>query len=75
MKFVKAVEVWHRTKPGLLVFALVELALAYAFVSWAIDTGSLLDYFCAIVLIIGGVQNLGKLASLLLKGRVRHAAE
>ncbi len=52
---------WHHTKAGLLVFGLVELALAYAFASWAIDSGRLLAWSLAIILLIGGLQNLGKL--------------
>ncbi len=61
MGFVRRIQAWYHTKPGLITFGLVKLALAYAFVSWAIDTGSLLDYACAIVLIIGGLQDFKKL--------------
>ena len=40
------------------VFGLVALALAYVFVSWAIDSGSLLDYAIALLLIFVGVREL-----------------
>jgi hypothetical protein len=52
---------WHKSKVGLLIFGLAELALAYVFASWAIDTGSLLDWFLAIVLLVGGLQNIVRL--------------
>ncbi len=52
---------WHQTKTGLLVFALLELGLAYVFASWAIDAGNLLDYLCTFILLVGGVQNLIRL--------------
>ena len=52
---------FHRTSAGCIVFGLGELALAYVFASWAIDSGSLIDWFLAIVLLVGGVQNLIKL--------------
>lgn len=52
---------WHQTKTGLLVFGLVELMGAYVFASWAIDTGSLIDWFLAFILLIGAAQNLIRL--------------
>lgn len=41
-----------------IVFGLVGLALAYVFISFAIDSGSLLDYSIALVLLIIGVREL-----------------
>jgi hypothetical protein len=52
---------WHKTRIGLLVFGLVELAAAYGFASWAIDSGSLWDWLFTILFFVGGVQNLVKL--------------
>lgn len=52
---------WHETKQGLALFAVVEAALAYVFVSLAIDSGSLLEWTLAIVLIIGVMQNIVRL--------------
>jgi len=60
MKFVQKIHEWHETKTGLLVFGLAELVLAYVYLSFAIDTGSLLDWFLTFVLLIGAVQNLGR---------------
>jgi hypothetical protein len=65
---VKALDTWHKTRAGLLTFALVELLLAYGAASWAIDSGNILLYIMTIVLIIGGLQNLIKLVIALLHG-------
>lgn len=40
---------WQETKGGLLFIILFNLFLVYIFASLAIDTGSLLQYFIAIV--------------------------
>lgn len=60
---------WHQTKIGYLVFGLVEIVLAYAAVSWAIDSGRLLAYLLGIVFLIGGAQNIVKCIAKV----VRHA--
>ena len=52
---------WHQTKLGLLVFALLELALAYGFVSLSIDRGNLFWYLLTLIFLIGFLQNLIKL--------------
>lgn len=52
---------WHKTKPGLAIFGLFELLLAYAFTSLAIDRGSLWAYLLAALFLIGGLHNLFKL--------------
>lgn len=48
---------WHNTKPGLLVFGLVELGLSYGFFSWAVDNGKLQAWALAFVFFIGAAQN------------------
>ena len=53
----KNVQAWHETRLGNLVFALAELALAYAFVSLAIDTGSLWYYALTLLFAIGFLRN------------------
>jgi len=65
---LKAIDKWHKTRAGLLAFALVELLLAYAAASWAIDSGNLLVYLLTIVLLIGSLQNFIKLLSRLAHG-------
>ncbi len=41
------------------VFGLVALGLAYVFISWAIDSGSLLDYAITLMLTFIGIKELG----------------
>jgi len=60
---------WHKTRIGLLVFALVELALCYGFLSWAIDSGNLFDWLFTILFFVGGVQNLVKLVWKVTRGQ------
>lgn len=52
---------WHKTKLGLLVFGVVELAIAYGFGSLAIDRGSLVWYILVITFLVGALQNFAKL--------------
>lgn len=39
-------------------FGLAALALAYIFISWAIDSGSLLDYLITLILLFVGLREL-----------------
>jgi uncharacterized membrane protein HdeD (DUF308 family) len=39
-------------------FGLLSLVIAYVFASWAIDSGSLLDYAITLLLIVVGLQQL-----------------
>jgi hypothetical protein len=39
-------------------FGLAALALAYVFISWAIDSGSLLDYAITLLLLFIGLREL-----------------
>ena len=41
------------------VFGLVALALAYGFISLAVDSGSLLDYAITLVLLVLGLRETG----------------
>ncbi|MDB5164601.1 MAG: hypothetical protein JWL89_227 [Candidatus Saccharibacteria bacterium] len=58
---IQKLDKWHKTKLGLLIFGLVELGLAYGFVSLAIDRGSFLYYAAALIFLIGALQNITKL--------------
>lgn len=60
---------WHKTKLGLLVFAVVELLIAYIFVSLSISYGNLWWYLFATIFAIGSVQNLFKLIGSLIRDR------
>ena len=65
---MKTVDKWHKTRAGLLVFALVELLLAYAAASWAVDSGNLLLYAATLILVLGSVHNLVKLLGTFIHG-------
>jgi hypothetical protein len=60
---------WHQTKLGLLVFGVIELAVAYGFASLAIDRGNLLYYLLAFILLVGSLQNLFRLVRSLMHGK------
>jgi hypothetical protein len=53
-------DTWHKTRSGLLVFALVELGLAYGFASLAIDRGNLWYYLLTLLFIIGASQSTAR---------------
>jgi hypothetical protein len=61
MKMIKTLDRWHRTKPGLFVACLVELAIAYGLASLAIDRGNLWWYLLTIVFFIGALKNFFQL--------------
>lgn len=52
---------FHTTKPGLLIFGLLELALVYTFISLAIDRGNFLYYLLTLIFLVVSLQNLVKL--------------
>lgn len=63
---IQKLDLWHKTKVGYLAFAVVELALAYGFISLAIDRGSLWWYVLTLIFLVGGLKNLLKLMQMLL---------
>jgi len=58
---MQALDKWHKTKTGYLVFGIVELALSYLFISLALDSAHTWQYVLSILLLIGGVHNLIKI--------------
>lgn len=60
---------WHKTKLGLLVFALVELGIAYLLASLSIDTGNLWYYLGTLIFLVGALQNFAKLIGKLINGK------
>ena len=62
-------DTFHKSKPGYLVFALVELAGAYGFASLAIDRGSWWWYLLTLIFLVGSLQNLVKLIGSLFHGK------
>ena len=63
----KQLDKFHKTKSGHLLFGLIELGVAYGFVSLAIDKGSFLCYFLTLVFLVGALKNFVKLG-----GKVLH---
>ena len=57
MNFRK-LDTFHKTRTGYIVFGLVELAMCYGFVDWALDTGNLLWWAAAIILLVVALQDL-----------------
>jgi hypothetical protein len=58
---IKTIKHWHHTKVGLLVFAVVELIVAYGFGSLSINSGNLWWYLLTIIFIVGTIQNITRL--------------
>ena len=54
---IEKLDKWHKTHLGLLVFAIVELAVAYGFFSLSIDRGNFLWYILTLIFLFGGIQN------------------
>ncbi len=58
---LKQLDTWHKSKPGLLVFGLIELGITYGFASLAIDRGNPWWYLLTLVFLVGALQNFIKL--------------
>lgn len=59
---LQGVNKFHKTRLGYLVFGLVELGLAYIFALWALDSGNLLEWLLALILFVGFLQNIARMA-------------
>jgi hypothetical protein len=57
MNIITQLDKFHKTRLGYAVFGLVELALAYATASWAVDNGSLWLWILTLVLVVGALRN------------------
>lgn len=66
---ISKLDAWHKTKIGLLIFAVLELGIAYVFVSLAIDKGNFLYYLLTLIFLFGGLQNLVKLIGKIVNGK------
>ncbi len=66
---IQKLDTWHKTKLGLLLFALVELAIAYGFMCLSIDRGNFFWYVLTLVFLIGFLKNTVALAATLLPSR------
>ena len=72
---LKQLDKFHKTHIGYLVFGLVELGLAYWFVSLAINSGSLWEWALAIILLVGTLQNIVKLIGIFIYGNKHNASK
>jgi hypothetical protein len=55
---LQALDKFHKTRIGYVVFGLVELAMCYGFVDWAIDSGNLLWWAAVVILFVIALQDL-----------------
>ena len=69
MKMIRKFDTWHQTKVGLLVMGLIELGVAYGFVSLSIDRGNLWWYLLTIIFFVGALQNLARLIGASVHGK------
>jgi hypothetical protein len=59
---LRAIDQFHKTRLGYLVFGLVELGLASLVSFKAIGTGSLWLWTLTFILLVGFLQNFGRMA-------------
>ena len=66
---IEKLDSFHKTKSGYLLFGLVELLIAYGFISLAIDRGNLWWYLLTLVFLFGSLQNFIKLIGKIAHGK------
>ncbi len=71
MSPLKQLDKLHKTRPGLLIFGLAELAIAYGFASLSIDRGNFWWYLLALIFLVGALQNIFRLIGTFLHGKRR----
>ena len=57
---LQALDKFHKTRLGYLVFGLVELVLAVIVANAALDSGNLWQWFVVFVGLFGFAQNIGR---------------
>lgn len=68
MGTLRNIDIFHKTKSGLLVFLVAEVGLVYLFGSLAINSGSAWEWTLVLVLLIGSFDNILKLIGKLIHG-------
>jgi hypothetical protein len=68
MKMINQLDKWHKTRFGLLLAILAELAIAYGFASLAIDRGNLWWYLLTIIFFIAALKNFFRLIGTFIHG-------
>jgi hypothetical protein len=66
---IQKLDKWHKTRLGLLAFALVELLVAYGFMSLSIDRGNFFYYLLTLIFLVGSLQNFVKLIGAFFHGK------
>lgn len=66
---INKLDKFHKTKSGLLIFALLELGIAYWFASLSIDRGNFAYYILTFIFLFGFLQNSFKLIRNLTNGK------
>jgi hypothetical protein len=66
---IKQLDKFHKTKPGYLVFGLVELAIAYGFMGLSIDRGNLFWYLLTLIFLVGAIRNFFSLIGAFSRGK------
>jgi len=61
MTRLERLDQFHKTRLGYAVFGLVELAMAWGFADWALDTGAWYWWVATAFLLLGVLQNFGQL--------------
>jgi hypothetical protein len=54
---LQKLDAFHKTRLGYLVFGLVEVGMAYGFIDWALDSGTVWWWIAAAVLLLGAGEN------------------
>ena len=60
-------DAWHKSKIGLLICVIVDLAICYGFASIAIDRGNLWWYLLTLIFLFASLQYAVKLIQLLVR--------
>jgi len=58
---VRAIDKFHNTRVGFLVFGLVEAAFSFTLLNLAIPSGDWWEWLLSLILLIGVIQNFGRL--------------
>ncbi len=54
---LRRLDKFHQTRLGYAVFGLIELAMAYGFINWALTSGGWWLWVIALFLLVGSLQN------------------
>jgi len=58
---VRAIDKFHKTRLGFLIFGLVELGLGLVLANLAIPSGDWWEWLLALIFFVGFLQNFGRM--------------